>query len=204
MKLYSPIKRIIDILISLTVLTFGLPLFLLIAVLIKLDSPGPVLFKQKRLGSGKKPFTLYKFRTMVKDADDLKEKYMHLNQAPFPAFKIPDDPRLTKIGGYLRKSHLDELPNFINVLKGDMSIVGFRPPTEDEVQEYAEWHHRRFEGPAGITSLWVVDSYHTTSFDNWMKSDIDYNKKYSLKLDLLVMYCTFKIILKSLLSKGMS
>jgi lipopolysaccharide/colanic/teichoic acid biosynthesis glycosyltransferase len=197
MKIYSILKRFIDVLVSLLVFICGIPIFILVGILIKLNSPGSIIFRQKRVGCNQKIFTFYKFRTMVKDAEKLKEKYKHLNQAVFPTFKIKNDPRLTKIGRFLRKTNLDELPNFINVLKGDMSIVGFRPPTPNEIKHYKKWHFKRFDGKPGITSLWVSDSYHKSTFDNWIKSDIYYNKNCSLKLDLLVIYNTFKMVVKS-------
>ena len=139
---------------------------------------------------------------MVKDADRLKEKYKHLNKAAFPTFKIPDDPRLTKIGRLLRKSSLDELPNFFNVLKGDMSIVGFRPPIPEEVRHYKEWHLKRFEEKPGITSSWAVDSYHKTSFDEWVKADIEYNRNCSLISDTKIIYRTFSMIINTLYRKA--
>lgn len=201
MKFYLVVKRGVDFAVSLAVLTLGLPVFILIAAAIKLDSEGPVFFTQTRLGGDKKPFRLYKFRTMVKDAEKLRAKYEHLNKAAYPTFKIPQDPRLTRVGGFLRKLHLDELPNFINVLSGEMSVVGFRPPTADEVEKYESWHHERFLGKPGITSLWVVEGYHTASFDDWIRSDIGYGRGCSLPLDLYVMYGTFKVMVKAALGR---
>jgi lipopolysaccharide/colanic/teichoic acid biosynthesis glycosyltransferase len=198
MKFYFIIKRIIDIVFSLLVLILGIPIFILIAVLIKLESSGPVIFKHTRVGCKEKIFTLYKFRTMVKNAEKLQEKYKHLNKAVFPTFKIKNDPRLTTIGKYLRKTHLDELPNFINVLKGDMSIVGYRAPTPEEIRHYKDWHYKRFKQRPGITSLWVVKNYHRIGFDEWIKSDIHYNENCSLNLDLYIMYKTFEMIIKSI------
>ena len=132
------IKRIFGFTTSLTGLIFFLPIFIIISTLIKLNSQGPTIFKQKRVGQNGKLFTLYKFRTMVKGADNIKKKYQHLNEVDGPVFKIKDDPRFTKIGKKL-STGLDELPQLFNVLKGDMSLVGPRPPIPDEVKQYKPW-----------------------------------------------------------------
>ena len=190
MKFYRLIKKITDPLIALVCLIILLPLFLVIAVIIKKDSKGPIIFKQKRVGHNQKIFTFYKFRTMVENAEELKEKYRHLNYADGPVFKIGNDPRFTKIGKILSKTNLDELPQLLNILKGDMHFVGFRPPTPDEVEQYKKWHLDRFKGYPGLTSLWAIDGMHRNKFDDWIKMDISYNNEESLLLDLKIIWKT--------------
>jgi lipopolysaccharide/colanic/teichoic acid biosynthesis glycosyltransferase len=186
------LKRSFDIIVTLfSLLVLFIP-FIISAICIKLDSKGPIFFKQKRVGKNMKEFTLYKLRTMVQNAHKLQKKYEHLNEAYFPTFKIPNDPRLTKVGKLLRAFHLDEVPNFINVLKGDMSIVGYRPPLKSEVKHYKEWHKERFNGTPGITSLWAVKKYHTCSFDEWVQLDILYEKNSSLLFDISIIIRTIK------------
>jgi lipopolysaccharide/colanic/teichoic acid biosynthesis glycosyltransferase len=187
---YAHIKRWIDVVVAGSLLILFFPLILFVALLIRLDSSGPVFFRQTRIGHKQQPFIMYKFRTMQEGAALRKQDLMHLNRAAFPAFKVPNDPRLTRVGRYLRKIHLDEIPNLVNVLRGEMSLVGFRPPTPDELPHYKPWHFRRFRGVPGITSLWVVHHYHCCSFDNWIRLDIYYNQHLSFCLDLCIMLRT--------------
>ena len=138
---------------------------------------------------------------MIKDAEQLKEKYKHLDFSDGPVFKIKDDPRFTKIGKFLNHSNLDELPQFINVLKGDMSIVGFRPPTPDETEQYKSWHFERFNGIPGMTSLWAVSGAHGIKFDDWIKMDIDYYNNISFLLDMKIISMTGFNLIKSIIEK---
>ena len=191
MRLYLKRKRIFDIILSLIAIILLSPIYFSVALAVKKISGSPIIFKQKRVGYNQKMFIMYKFRTMVKNAEDLKEKYQNLNEAEGPVFKIKNDPRFTKIGKFLSHSNLDELPQFFNVLKGDMSIVGFRAPTPDEVKKYKNWHFERFKGSPGMTSLWAISGNHKKySFDEWIKMDIGYNQNISFLLDLKIITLT--------------
>lgn len=170
---------------------------ILIAVFIKLYSPGEVIFKQERIGYGGKKFILYKFRTMVKGAEFLREKYSKMNYAHGPVFKIENDPRFTRVGKFLSESHLDELPQLFNVVKGEMLLVGFRPPLYEEVRNYKKKQMLRFEGYPGITSIWAVNGGHKRfSFDAWIKSDIMYEKKRGYINDLDIIMKTVKLLIE--------
>jgi lipopolysaccharide/colanic/teichoic acid biosynthesis glycosyltransferase len=186
---YLPLKRFIDISFSLLILPVGALIILLCAVLVKLDSPGRVFFLQERTGKGGKRFKMYKLRTMVNEAEIIKEKYVHLNKQSYPDFKISNDPRITFIGRFLRKSSLDELPQFINILKGDMSVVGPRP-TSFSADTYSLWHTARLEMKPGITGLWQISGRHEVDFDDRSRLDIFYWKNFSLWLDLKIMIMT--------------
>ncbi|OGU58100.1 MAG: hypothetical protein A2V66_11405, partial [Ignavibacteria bacterium RBG_13_36_8] len=159
----------------------SLPLGLIIAMTIAVTSGFPVIFRQKRVGKGGKTFVMYKFRTMVPNAEALKAKYMHLNTANPPAFKIPDDPRYTKIGKFLSHTGLDELPQLFNVLKGEMALIGPRPLPVQEAVKLKSWQKEREKIKPGIISPWILNGYHKNSFDDWMKSDIEYAGKKSIK-----------------------
>lgn len=166
-------KRSIDIIFSLLGLLFLWPFFLLVALLIKLDSPGPVIFKQKRVGKNGKIFTFYKFRTMIKDAERLKEKYHHLNEADGPVFKIKNDPRYTKIGKILSHTGLDELPQLVNILKGEMSFIGPRPlPIKEEEKIEPKYRFKRQSVLPGLISSWIIMGGHRLSFSRWMEFDL--------------------------------
>jgi exopolysaccharide biosynthesis polyprenyl glycosylphosphotransferase len=169
-----------------------LPFFFIITTLIKLFSPGPVLFKQERCGLNGRKITVYKFRTMVADAEDRREKLKNLNELDGPVFKIKKDPRIISyIGTFLRKTGLDELPQLINVLKGEMSLVGPRPPIPDEVEKYDFWQRRRLSMKPGITCLWqCAPNRNDVCFHDWMNMDLQYIDNWSLMLD-------FKILLKT-------
>lgn len=180
------LKRAIDVLFSSLVLILLSPLMLLIAVLIKLDSPGPVIFKQTRIGRGGRPFTVYKFRTMHEGAELEQQALLSLNEAQGALFKIREDPRCTALGRFLRRSSLDELPQFYNVLRGEMSIVGPRPQLPAEVAQYQEWHKKRLETWPGMTGLWQVSGRSDLSFDDMVLLDIYYVENWSLLLDLRI------------------
>lgn len=190
-------KRIIDILIALPSLILLLPFLGLVAVCIKVTSPGPIFFVQKRLGINKRPFNLYKFRSMVTNAEALLPTLEPFNEATGAAFKISDDPRVTRIGKFLRKTSIDELPQLFNVLKGDMSLVGPRPiQVRDFEAFYQDWHRRRFSVPPGITCLWQVNGRSSLSFEKWMELDIEYIDHWSLWLDWKILLKTIPVVLR--------
>jgi exopolysaccharide biosynthesis polyprenyl glycosylphosphotransferase len=191
------VKRAIDIAVSLTALIVLAPLLWVTAVLIKLTSPGPFLFVQKRLGLNKRPINVYKFRTMVVDAEARMKEVEHLNEVSGPVFKIKNDPRITPIGKFLRKTSIDELPQLLNVLKGDMSLVGPRPlPVRDYEGFSQDRQRRRFSVLPGITCLWQVSGRSSISFDQWMELDLQYIDKWSLGLDLRILFRTIPAVLK--------
>lgn len=186
------VKRTFDLIASSILLVLLSPLFLFIAIAIKATSPGPILFKQIRVGLNGRRFTLYKFRSMVEDADSKKQELLNLNEMDGPVFKIKDDPRLTRIGRFLRRTSLDEFPQLINVLKGNMSIVGPRPPLPEEVANYKPRQRRRLSMKPGLTCLWQIKGRNRiTDFNKWMELDLWYIDNWSLKLD-------FKIFLKTI------
>jgi exopolysaccharide biosynthesis polyprenyl glycosylphosphotransferase len=191
------IKRGLDFFLSLIVLILLTPVFLVTALLIKLTSPGPVFFVQDRIGLNKRRLRLYKFRTMVPDAEKRISGLEHLNEVSGPVFKIKNDPRITPIGKFLRKTSIDELPQLFNVLRGDMSLVGPRPlPVRDYNGFDQDWHRRRFSVRPGITCLWQINGRSTCSFDKWMKLDMEYIDKWSLWLDLKILAKTVPAVLK--------
>lgn len=190
------IKSVMDFILTLVFLIVISPVMLLIAILIKLEDGGPVVFKQVRVGRHGRLFNCLKFRTMVVNAEDLKDKLMALNEQDGPVFKIRKDPRVTKIGRFLRKTSLDELPQFINVLFGDMSIVGPRPPIPSEVEKYDRNLIRRLSINPGITCIWQVSGRNNIPFNRWMEMDMEYIDNWSLALDIKIILKTFKVVLK--------
>jgi exopolysaccharide biosynthesis polyprenyl glycosylphosphotransferase len=192
---YRIAKRTLDIALALAGLTLLLPLVPVIVVLIKLDSSGSVLFAQKRIGRGGRLFTCYKFRSMVRNAEALKTQLATLNEATGPAFKIREDPRITPIGAFLRRSSLDEVPQLANVLLGQMSIVGPRPQIPAEVELYEPWHRRRLEVKPGITCLWQIAGRSEISFDEWMRLDLEYVRRRSLHMDLYILFRTLPAVI---------
>ncbi len=189
------IKRSFDAILSAVALLVLGPLFLLVAILIKFDSEGPVFYNSVRLGKKGKTFICHKFRTMVPDAEDRKESLQHLNEREGILFKISDDPRVTKLGRFLRKWSIDELPQLWNVLKGDMSLVGPRPPIPYEFKQYAVEHLRRLEVVPGLTGLWQVYSRQSPSFDDYIKLDLAYVDSWSVWLDITLIAKTFYVVL---------
>ena len=191
------IKRIIDIVLSGIIVTCLSPVFLVIALLIKLDSKGPVFFIQERVGHNKRRFKLIKFRSMVQGAELRQDELEELNEASGPVFKIEKDPRMTRAGKWLRKTSLDELPQFINILIGDMSLVGPRPlPVRDYNGFDQDWHRRRFSVRPGLTCLWQVNGRSSIAFDKWMKFDMEYIDNWSLLLDMKILIKTVPAIIK--------
>lgn len=192
------LKRFGDFWGSLMMITLLSPVFIIIAVIIKSSSKGPIFFKQKRVGLRGRTFLVYKFRTMVVDAEELKSKLMDMNEMDGPVFKITNDPRITAIGRFLRKSSLDELPQFINVLMNDMSIVGPRPPIPEEVTQYERWQLRRLAMKPGITCIWQISpSRNDVSFEDWMRMDLEYIDSWSLKLDFVLILKTVRTMLRA-------
>lgn len=191
-------KRTMDILLSGLVILLGMPFFLIIMLLIKLDSEGPIFFKQKRSGFKGKVFDVYKFRTMVVNAEELKAKLMQQNEMTGPVFKMTNDPRITRVGKWLRKSGIDEFPQFLNVFLGDMSIVGPRPPLPAEVAQYERWQLRRLAMKPGITCLWqIAPSRNSISFEEWMRMDMEYIDNWSLLLDVIIIFKTVRTIVRA-------
>ncbi|MFZ1401857.1 MAG: sugar transferase [Anaerolineae bacterium] len=193
------VKRLLDVLVSILALTLAAPFWLLIPIAIKLDSPGPVLFNQVRIGRAGRPFVVHKFRSMVVDAEEQKDSLRSLNEADGPLFKIKEDPRTTRVGRLIRRTSLDELPQFLNVLKGDMSLVGPRPALPEEVAQYEEWHKRRLEASPGITGLWQVSGRSLVGFEEMVLLDTFYCENWSFGLDLKIL---FKTIPRVILGEG--
>jgi len=189
------VKRAFDLAVSIVALVVGAPLFLLIAIAIKLDSPGPVFFGQVRSGLNGRRFTLWKFRSMVVDAEAHLAKLRDKNEMSGPVFKMRDDPRVTRVGRFLRKTSLDELPQFWNVLLGQMSVVGPRPPLPSEVDRYERWHRRRLSVKPGLTCIWQVSGRNEIDFEDWMKLDLAYIDQWSLWLDLKIVFRTIPAVL---------
>ena len=193
----SFMKRTLDFVVSLILIMFLSPLLVLAAILIKLTSPGSVLFMQKRMGLNKRRFYIYKFRTMVADAESRMKEIEHLNEVSGPVFKIKNDPRITPIGKFLRKTSIDELPQLFNVLKGDMSLVGPRPMAVRDYEGFSEdWHRRRFSVRPGITCLWQVLGRNSIPFEKWMELDLQYIDQWSLWLDFQILVKTIPAVLK--------
>lgn len=188
-------KRAFDIVISILVLIPMAPILAIVALLIKLDSPGPVIFKQTRVGRGGKLFEVFKFRSMRTGAEQEVQQLQEHNEADGPLFKMRNDPRVTRLGRFLRKSSLDEFPQMLNVLNGDMSLIGPRPSLPDEVAQYQEWHRKRLEAPPGLTGLWQVSGRSDTTFDEMMLLDIFYVERWSPLLDLMILIRTIPTVL---------
>jgi exopolysaccharide biosynthesis polyprenyl glycosylphosphotransferase len=191
------VKRLMDIVVSLICIVICAPIFLIAAVLIKLTSRGPIWFVQTRVGLNKRLISVYKFRTMVVDAEQKQIEIEHMNEANGPVFKIKNDPRINTVGKFLRKTSIDELPQLFNVLKGDMSLVGPRPlPVRDYRGFEKDWQRRRFSIRPGITCLWQVSGRSSIQFDRWMELDMEYIDHWSVWLDLQILVRTIPAVLK--------
>ncbi len=190
------IKRLFDIIASASALLALLPLLLTVAVLIKLTSRGPVFFKQKRVGLHGKPFEMLKFRSMVFNAEELKDKLEALNEQSGPVFKMMNDPRITRLGRFIRKYSIDELPQLLNVLRGEMSVVGPRPPLPKEVEKYAAWQRRRLSVRPGLTCIWQVSGRNQISFEEWMYLDMQYIDNWTLLTDLRIILKTVPVVIR--------
>ena len=193
---YFVAKRLMDLALVFLSLPLVIPVLALCALLIKLESPGgPVVFKQQRTGKGGKRFAMYKFRTMVPNAEELKLQLAHLNVLQWPDFKIPDDPRITRVGKFLRKSSLDELPQIINILRGEMSFVGPRP-TSFSPETYDLWHTERLDVTPGLTGLWQIHGRAEMEFDDRVRLDVAYIERRSLALDFMILLRTVTAVLE--------
>ena len=192
---YEKIKRFFDICISFAALVVLSPLLLVIAILIYLEDKGPVIYSQTRIGKDGRAFKLYKFRSMCVDADERLRDLQKLNERDGPVFKIRDDPRVTKVGKFIRKTCIDELPQLVNIIKGDMSIVGPRPPLPNEVEQYNSYQKQRLLVVPGLTCYWQIQKGEETTFDEWVELDLKYIKERSILLDFRLILLTFKVIL---------
>jgi exopolysaccharide biosynthesis polyprenyl glycosylphosphotransferase len=189
------LKKVMDVNISLFMLIILSPLLLFISVLIKITSRGPVIYRQARVGLRGRKFNLYKFRTMVSNAEALRDDLESVNESDGPTFKIKDDPRVTKIGKFLRKTGLDELPQLFNILKGEMSLIGPRPPLESETLQYKRWQLRRLSVRPGLSCFWQIKpDRNTIKFEKWMELDLAYIDNWSLRLDIMIFFKTIKTV----------
>ena len=193
------VKRVLDVVISVTLLLLLLPLVIIISLLVKLESKGPAIYRQIRCGLYGRRFVLYKIRSMYDGAEDVLWEIKHLNEMDGPVFKMRNDPRITPLGRFLRKSSIDEWPQLWNVFKGDMSLVGPRAPLPEEVKEYTRWQRRRLSVKPGITCLWQISGRNEIDFHEWMKLDLHYIDNWSLLLDLKILLRTFPVVI---LGKG--
>jgi lipopolysaccharide/colanic/teichoic acid biosynthesis glycosyltransferase len=191
---YDAIKRLIDVTLCIASLPLTAPVMALCALLVYIDDPGPVLFRQRRTGRGGRRFAMYKLRTMVVRAEELKAEYSSQNELAWPDFKISNDPRITAIGRILRKTSLDEVPQILNVLKGDMSLVGPRP-TSFEASTYALWHTERLEVLPGVTGLWQISGRSDIDFDGRVRLDVAYIERRDIWLDLRILAHTVGAVL---------
>ena len=191
------IKRTFDVFAAAGALLFLLPFFVVVGIFIKLDSPGPLIFKQKRVGYNKRIFETYKFRTMIEDAEKQQPELEQFNEMSGPVFKIQNDPRVTRIGKILRRTSIDELPQLCNVLKGDMSLIGPRPlPVRDYERFEEEWHKRRFSIRPGLTCLWQISGRNGMPFEKWVELDMEYIDNWSILLDLKILIKTIPAVIK--------
>lgn len=193
-SLYEVIKRLIDVVCSFMGVLLLSPLFIIIAIIIKTTSKGPVFFSQKRVGKNGREFDMYKFRSMVVNAEELKEKLAAQNEMSGPMFKMKDDPRVTKVGKFIRKTSIDELPQLWNVLKGDMSLVGPRPSLPKEVAQFEDWMYKRLEVKPGLTCYWQVSGRNNIDFEDWMKLDIRYVDERSTWIDIKLIFKTVGVL----------
>lgn len=192
--LYLICKRAMDIIASLFGLIILSPLLIIVSILIKLESAGPILFKQERVGLKGKHFIMYKFRSMVVNAEELKAKLESQNEMSGPMFKIKNDPRVTKVGKIIRKTSIDELPQLINILKGEMSIVGPRPSLPSEVEMFERWMLRRLDVKPGLTCYWQIRGRNNIGFEEWMEMDVNYVNNRNLKIDVKLIFKTASVL----------
>lgn len=184
-------KRALDIAVAAPLLLVLLPFFLILGIVVKLTSPGPIFYRWKVVGQGGRPFTGYKFRSMCANADELKEKLAPLNEMQGPVFKATNDPRITRVGAWIRRYSLDELPQLYSVLKGDMSLVGPRPPLVTEYIQFNDYQKQKLAVKPGITCLWQVSGRNDVKdFDEWVRLDLEYIRRWSPKLDLWILLKT--------------
>lgn len=188
------LKRLLDLFGAIVGLVFLSPVLLLIAVAIRFDDRGPALFRQDRVGQHGRLFRIVKFRTMTVDADRLRDQLRAQNEVDGAAFKLTDDPRVTRVGRVLRRFSMDELPQLWNVLLGQMSLVGPRPHPRDDVERYSDWHFQRLNAKPGMTGLWQVSGRRDSSFDRWVEQDIEYIQSWSLWLDIVILFRTVGVV----------
>lgn len=194
--LYLMIKRMMDIICAVFGIVLLLPLFLIVSVLIKLEDPkGSVFFYQTRIGKYEKPFRMYKFRSMVSNAEELLEKFLDQNEVNGAMFKMKEDPRITKVGKFIRKTSIDELPQLWNVIRGEMTLVGPRPALPREVNQYSSYDKLRLKVTPGCTGLWQVSGRNNLSFNEMLELDLEYIERRGLWLDIKLMFRTVKIII---------
>jgi len=188
-------KRALDLILGSLLFVAALPAIVIAAIFVKLDSPGPVFHRAVRVGRGGRRFTFLKLRSMQRDAEELRGLLLHLNEAQGPAFKLTNDPRVTRVGRWLRKTSLDELPQLLHVVQGHMSLVGPRPPFPEEVERYEPWMLRRLSVRPGLTCLWQIRGRSDLSFEEWMRLDLEYVDRLSLPLDLEILVLTIPAVI---------
>lgn len=192
---YESLKRCFDIVAAILGLVFFMPQIPFLMLVVKLETPGPFLFRQMRVGKDGKLFRCYKIRSMVVNAEDLKESLSHLNEADGAAFKIREDPRVTRVGRFVRRSSLDEFPQLLNVLKGEMSIVGPRPQVPSEVAAYTPQQRQRLRVKPGLTCLWQVSGRNDVDFEEWMRMDREYTRRRGIRMDVWILLHTLPAII---------
>ncbi|MDU6365072.1 MAG: sugar transferase [Clostridium sp.] len=192
--LYKVSKRALDVIASFLGLVILSPILLIVAILIKLESKGPAIFSQSRIGLNGKEFKMYKFRSMVQNAEELKEKLAKQNEMSGPMFKMKNDPRVTKVGKFIRKTSIDELPQLLNILKGDMTLVGPRPSLPREVEKFESWMLKRLEVKPGLTCYWQVSGRNNIDFYEWMKLDLKYVNDMGFWLDIKLIFKTVAVL----------
>jgi lipopolysaccharide/colanic/teichoic acid biosynthesis glycosyltransferase len=188
-------KRALDLVLGSVLSLVALPVIAVAAVLVKLDSPGPVFHRAVRVGRGGRKFTFLKLRSMQRDAEELRGLLLHLNESQWPAFKLTNDPRVTRVGRLLRKTSIDELPQLWHVVRGHMSLVGPRPPFPEEVERYEPWMLRRLAVRPGLTCLWQISGRSDLSFEEWMRLDLEYVDRYSPALDARILLLTVPAVI---------
>lgn len=191
---YNFFKRTIDFLGAIFGLFILSPVLIIVGILIKMESKGSIIFSQKRIGLNGKEFNMYKFRSMVVNAEELKEKLLTQNEMSGPMFKMKDDPRITKIGKFIRKTSIDEVPQLVNVLKGEMSLVGPRPSLPKEVSQFESWMFKRLDVKPGLTCYWQVSGRNNIDFHDWMKLDVKYVEERSFWLDVKLIFKTVFVL----------
>ena len=193
-RVYEFLKRFIDIICSLTGLIVLMPILVAIVIIIKIESKGSIIFSQDRVGKNGILFKMYKFRSMVINAEELKEELAYKNERIGPMFKIRNDPRITRVGRFIRRTSIDELPQLVNILKGDMSIVGPRPSLPMEVEQFDSWMMKRLNVKPGLTCYWQVSGRNDIKFTEWMKLDVEYVEQRNLIIDAKLIYKTFFVL----------
>lgn len=193
-KIYEFVKRCVDIICSLIGLIVLLPILIIVAIFVKIESQGPIFFSQERVGKHGKIFKMYKFRSMVINAEQIKEQLIDKNERTGPMFKINNDPRITTVGKFIRRTSIDELPQLVNILKGEMSIVGPRPSLPDEVKEFDDWMLQRLNVKPGLTCYWQVAGRNDIEFEEWMKLDVKYVNERNIFIDAILVLKTFFVL----------